>query len=141
MGLKYLPLVGFKYTFFEGGAGSAWIRLDRFFIKNNFGWSKGLVQQANFKFSSDHVSIVHALKVLSSAPQPFQFFNMWCDHPNLKTLVKEEWVRNVNSNSRFRVKLNAARGAVRKSQGNQYNQTTRQIKEYKGKLQELLTGP
>lgn len=56
--LQDLPLVKLKFTFFDSGYGSVWSRLDIFLVRDtNSGWSERVMQQAIFKFTSDHLPI------------------------------------------------------------------------------------
>lgn len=73
--LQDFSLVGSKFTFFDRGLEGAQSRLDKFFVKDNDSrWSNGVVQQAIFKYSSDHLPILLALDLLPLGPWPFRFF-------------------------------------------------------------------
>lgn len=52
------------------------------------GWSDGVVQQALFKFSLDHLPIMLSSMIVSLGPKPCKVFNVWRDDPELYSVVK-----------------------------------------------------
>lgn len=47
-----------------------------------------------FKFSLDRLPITLSSEAISLGSRPFHFFNAWCDHLELRLVVKEEWNRS-----------------------------------------------
>lgn len=77
LGLQDLPLHGSVFTFFSYGSSGARSRLDRFLVSSVVGtWYHNVIQQAVFRFVSDHIPITLSFVQLSPSPKPFRFFNI-----------------------------------------------------------------
>lgn len=49
-----------------------------------------MTQQVVFKFPLDHLPIMLSSEVISHRLRPFCFFNVWCEHAELRSVVKEQ---------------------------------------------------
>lgn len=79
LGLADLPLQGSSFTYFCSGPSGARSRLDRFLVSSKAGnWCHNMLQKAEFKLVSDHISILLSSGQFSFGPKPFRFFNIWC---------------------------------------------------------------
>lgn len=138
--LQELSLAGSNYTLFEIGSGRARSTLDRFLVRDNGSkWSDGMVQQAVFKFSSEHLPIVLSSKVISHSLRLFCIFNAWSDNPNLRSVLEEEWDESGDSTSSFWGHMKAINGEVRRWQNDRFSQNDRRIDECEDKLKAIMT--
>lgn len=87
-----------------------------------------------FKLASDHFLIVLSSAPIISSSWPFRFFNVWCEHPGLQSVVKEEWASNKGSVRSFGDHMKAIIKAIGKWQSDHFSSNKGQIHECKKPL-------
>lgn len=116
-------------------------RLDRFLARDGgSGWLDRVIQQAKYKFTSDHLHIVLRSRGMSSGLRSFKFLNAWVEDQELHKMVKDEWERSEMGVGGFCGRLKAIREAVRNWHGEHFSFFEKRFKDCEFTLPNLLLG-
>lgn len=135
--------VGPKFTWTNNQVGNKRIfrKLDWVFINDTWGekWREAYCSIMAPDIS-DHCPLLICMgEKKRNIKSPFQFFNMWCDHPKFYDIVVSVWNTPVRGCSMFKLyyKLKLLRAELRQLNKNAFSQMSKKVKKARGMLSEL----